>query len=187
MKRFGSLFLVVCLMNVMCLGIIGCAKEEQPATLQMHHSTLTIPLDGTLGRILVTCDDENKLTWSSSNPEIATVNQRGSILGIAPGTAVITCSDGQESRQCVVTIVPEIAPYDFSGPKTIQLRRGQRTQLSYIYTGNGTLALSSSDPQVVRVEDGRIVAKSCGEAIITCTDGLRFVQTRIIVKGVFAF
>lgn len=51
---------------------------------------------------------DDSVSWSSSNPKVATVNQDGEVSGIAPGTAVITVTakDGSGvSARCTITVV----------------------------------------------------------------------------------
>ena len=49
----------------------------------------------------------NTLTWTSSNPSVATVDEKGLVRGISQGTAVITATsvlDSTKSASCTVTI-----------------------------------------------------------------------------------
>lgn len=48
--------------------------------------------------------DDTVLTRTSSNPEVATIDEYGMITAIAPGQAVMTVSDGTNSATCVVAV-----------------------------------------------------------------------------------
>ena len=53
--------------------------------------------------------DRNLISWSSSNPSVATVDNTGKVTAIAPGTATITATanDGSGvSASCEVTVTP---------------------------------------------------------------------------------
>jgi uncharacterized protein YjdB len=50
------------------------------------------------------------LTWSSSNPNVATVNSNGMIRGIAPGTATITATTTDGSRKSATITITVCAP-----------------------------------------------------------------------------
>ncbi len=53
--------------------------------------------------------DRNLISWSSSNPSIATVDNTGKVTAIAPGTAIITATandDSGVSASCEVTVTP---------------------------------------------------------------------------------
>lgn len=55
----------------------------------------------------ITGPDKSLVTWSSSAPSIASVNQNGKITAKAPGKATITCAAADGSNQkaaCVVTV-----------------------------------------------------------------------------------
>lgn len=71
-------------------------------------------------------DTTAELTRTSSNPEVATVDEFGNVKAIAPGQAIITVSDGKDSAICVVAVDPintEVKDFNlsidhFSGLKT---------------------------------------------------------------------
>jgi uncharacterized protein YjdB len=48
------------------------------------------------------------LMWSSSNENIATVNQNGRVTGVSAGTAIITATteEGGYSSTATITVVP---------------------------------------------------------------------------------
>ena len=47
---------------------------------------------------------DNQVVWESSNEEIASVNQNGTITGISTGTAVITARTDTITAQCNVRV-----------------------------------------------------------------------------------
>ena len=49
---------------------------------------------------------QTEITRISSNPEVATVDEFGTVEAIAPGQAIITVSDGTSSAVCVVIVEP---------------------------------------------------------------------------------
>ena len=51
-----------------------------------------------------TGNTDAKLTRTSDNPEVATVDEYGKVTAVAPGQAVITVSDGIVSANCVVAV-----------------------------------------------------------------------------------
>lgn len=59
------------------------------------------------------------VTWTSSNPEVATVDEKGNVTGVSLGTAVITATanDGSgKSASCTITVV-EAVPKDVAVEK----------------------------------------------------------------------
>ncbi|MEN6461870.1 MAG: tetratricopeptide repeat protein [Syntrophomonas sp.] len=58
------------------------------------------------------CASNNKITWSSNNTKVATVDQTGHVDGVSAGQALITAtsSEGNLIRTCQVNVtIPEIA------------------------------------------------------------------------------
>ena len=68
------------------------------------------------------------LTWTSSNPSVATINAAGLATGVASGTTTITASDGSGSASTTLTVTQST----------------QRVTLSTILQGNGAGSISSS-------------------------------------------
>ena len=51
-------------------------------------------------------DITTQVTWSSSNPSVATVNSRGLVTAVAAGTAIITATSGNISGSTTLTVTP---------------------------------------------------------------------------------
>ncbi len=67
---------------------VGATATLQPRTLDADGSVLT-------GRTI---------TWSSSNPAVATVSATGSVVGVAAGAATVTATSEGRSGQAAVTV-----------------------------------------------------------------------------------
>ena len=146
--------------------------------ISLNKSSTSIYVGGTetLTATIIPSDVINKtLTWSSSNTNVATVNQNGLVTAKALGTATITATatDGSGvSGSCVVTV---------TGITNISLNKtstniyiGDTETLTAIITPNDvinkTLVWSSSDTSIASVdENGTVTAKALGVAIITAT------------------
>lgn len=87
---------------------------EPPANVAVSSVTLntttlsltegdTITLTATVGPENAT---DKTVTWSSSDPNVATVDQSGKVTAAVAGTAVITAVAGEKSASCTVTIAP---------------------------------------------------------------------------------
>ena len=90
-------------------GITVVAKGVDSVTLP--YRTLYLAKEGvTIVNASITPSDASiqQVTWSSSNKNVATVDNQGMIHGIAPGTAIITVRSEQGSKTDSMTvIVPE--------------------------------------------------------------------------------
>ncbi|MCR5184743.1 MAG: Ig-like domain-containing protein [Bacilli bacterium] len=79
-------------------------------TVDLDQSSLTFYEDDeetTLTATVLPSDADNKeLTWSSSEPSVATVDDNGTITPVKPGNAVITATsvDGSKKANCAVTV-----------------------------------------------------------------------------------
>lgn len=66
--------------------------------------------DVTLTVIVLPEDATDKtVTWTSSNPAVATVNANGTVHAVAPGEATITATAGDKTATCKVTVTTKAA------------------------------------------------------------------------------
>lgn len=131
----------------------------------------------------VTPDDaDNKsLSWVSSNPEIVTVNESGTVTGIKPGVSqvIATTMDGSNlSDTCTVTVVTGKAQSITVSPTSAQLEIGGMTRLTATIlpedVPNKTVMWTSSNEEIAMVSStGMVYAVGPGSVIITAstTDG----------------
>ncbi len=104
------------------------------------------------------------VTWSSSNPSVATVNANGTVTAIAPGTAVITAAsqDGtNKSASCSVQVQHRITGLTFNrNTELLSLEAPfNRTRIYATLEPNVDVPIlwQSSDPSVAVVSDDGIV------------------------------
>jgi uncharacterized protein YjdB len=120
------------------------------------------------------------ITWSSSNPAVATVNGSGLVSGVGQGGATITAtSEGQSGSAAITVNVAQPAPVASVTvtPATDSLEVGQTTQLTAVTRdANGNvltgraIAWSSSNAAVATVNSsGLVSAVGQGGATITAS------------------
>lgn len=86
--------------------------KVKPATIQVQsvsldRETLTLAEGGTATLVAIIQPDnasDKKVTWSSSDTQIATVNENGKVTAVKEGTAAITAKAGEKSATCTVTV-----------------------------------------------------------------------------------
>lgn len=102
MKKSIILLLTV----VLCLSLCACGTSVESITLTESEIALKVEETVTLSYELVPADIENpKLTWSSSNEDVAIVDNAGVITAMSEGTAEITVSAGKDvTATCAVTV-----------------------------------------------------------------------------------
>ena len=121
---------------------------------------------------------ENKTVyWSSDRPEIASVDDAGTVTGNKPGTAVITAetADGSFKDTCTVTVEKKKAENVKISESEISLLPGKSRKLNASYVpadaDDVRLVWSSSDASVAKVgADGTVTALKEGTAVITVKD-----------------
>ena len=91
---------------------------EPSGPLALSQTDITIPA-GETGR-LTASGGSGEVTWSSSNPEIASVDN-GAVTGKAGGTVTITASSGEETATCQVKVEGE--PWVDPNPSIYRLNR----------------------------------------------------------------
>lgn len=93
------------------LYLDGAQKNENVAVWNVTLTDKASIPKGVLQRLIPVFEPANatnqKVTWSSDNEAIATVDENGFVSGIATGTAVITATseDGGKTASCQVTVV----------------------------------------------------------------------------------
>lgn len=118
-------------------------------------------------------DSTDKLTWSSSNKKVVTVDKNGKIKGVKTGTATITVKTASGKKAtCKVTVVKNTkkASKITLSSKTLSLSKGKYRQLNAsLSTGaTDTVTWSSSNKKVATVDkNGVITALKKGTATIT--------------------
>ncbi len=114
MKR--SAFLITLIATVL---VFACGPAEEPvapvpqevavSSVIINSSSVSIEC-GASARLSATVNPSNakdkKITWSSDNPSVATVDENGNITAIKDGSANITASAGGKTATCSVIVKP---------------------------------------------------------------------------------
>ena len=128
-----------------------------------------------------TADLTATVSWSSSNPSLATVNTAsGLATSVALGSTVITATSGSVSGTTTLTVTPAVLTSISITPNPARAWIGNPTVLAFTGTySDGTTApfpflpLGSSNPSVATTGSGPgvVVGVSLGSATITATMG----------------
>ena len=134
--------------------------------------------------------DDTSVAWSSSNEDVATVDNNGHITPIAGGTTVIECrsvSNPHKFAACTVTVTQPAAQIVISGKHAIEV--GDETTLQAIVTPatatNKNVTWSSSDAAIATVDGSGVVrGVANGFAFITAsaTDGSGVVSAQFRIQ-----
>ncbi len=150
--------------------------EVESVSLNKTALTLTEGESETLAATISPVTANNKkLTWKSSNEEVAVVDNNGKVSTKKPGTAIITVtSNNGKSASCTVTVKQKETPITYISLDKTQVNMtvgGKDKITATVYPVNTTysknVTWTSSDPDVVSVDsDGNITALSAGRAFI---------------------
>ena len=181
--------------------VIECVDKTPVAPIAvtgvtLEEENLTILRDKPYALVLATVAPVNagnqEVTYTSSNPEVATVDENGMVFGIKSGrtTITVTTADGAKTAQCQVTVkMFEVESVSLNMAEAILTKKDQSVKLVAKVLPeeaiNKEVAYTSSNPAVATVDkDGLVKAVANGETIITVTtaDGAKTAQCRVTVK-----
>lgn len=135
-------------------------------------------------------DAENKtVAWSSSDENIATVDDKGLVRAIAIGEAVITAAAGEKSATCAVTVVGIPVEEVILDKTVLELTRGEQGQLTATVSpddaDNKNVTWSSSDEKIATVDaNGLVTAVAAGNATVTATAGSKSATCAVTVNPI---
>jgi len=152
--------------------------------------------DLTLAATVTPADAFDKsLTWTSSNPTVASVNVLGKVVGLSLGSSTITATtnDGGFSAQCalnvIVSTLTRVTSIVLEAPTATMEVKQTRTLTSTISPSNASnqnVSWLSSNPLVATVSaNGFITALTVGVTKITVTseDGLKSSECMLTVNA----
>lgn len=180
-RLFSTVMTIVLMLNMFSCTLFSFSSYAAATNIRMNISQATIQSGGQyqLSAIITPSDASKSLRWTSSNPNVATVNNNGLVTGRSSGTSTITCTttDGSNlSASCTITVAQLITSISMQG--SLEMNTGNTYRLSVsISPASATgksLKWNSSNGNVATVSsDGTVTAKSPGTANITCvtTDG----------------
>jgi rhamnogalacturonyl hydrolase YesR len=122
---------------------------------------------------------KKKVTWSSGNKSVATVNKSGRVTAKKTGTATIRAKVGRKTYSCKVTVkaVPKL------NKSSVTLVEGEKLQLSIKGYKIGKPVWSSLNKSVASVsKTGVITAKQEGNTTIRVKLGGKTLKCKITVK-----
>ena len=160
----------------------SCAiTVNQLATgITLNKTTASVVVDKTLqltATVSPSNANNNAVTWTSSNTNIATVSSSGLVTTKAVGNVTITATtaDGSNlSASCAVTVTPQLATGISLNKSSATLNNGETLQLTATVTpsnaSNKSVTWTSSNASVATVNsNGLVTAKGRGTASITAT------------------
>ena len=160
--------------------IKGITIKEEPKPIETiilnkTDITLTKGTSETLQATINPSDttDDKTLKWTSSNPDVATVDNTGKVTAVGGGTATITVkSQNGKEASCEVKVTSKIESISLN-KSNITLSKGTSETLKATInpsdtTDDKTLKWTSSNPNIATVDNtGKVTAVGGGTATIT--------------------
>lgn len=145
--------------------------EEAKFSLDVTEKTLYVKGKDTV-TLKADTNLSDKITWSSSNKKVATVNIKGVVTAKAKGTAVITATCGEYKATCKVSVK---TPTLKLAKTSASIKVGKKTTIKATATPTGTVKYTSSNKKIATVSSkGVVTGKKKGTAKITVTcNGVR--------------
>ncbi len=118
---------------------------------------------------------DKTVLWSSSDTNVATVNENGMVTAVNSGSATILCksADSGETSMCNVTVYQPVTGVTISN-ESMTVRKGQEFWLNATCQPenamNKLIIWSSSDTSIATVDkNGKVTAVEPGDCVITAT------------------
>lgn len=131
-----------------------------------------------------------EVTWSSSDPEVASVATDGTVTAVANGSATITATSGDAQGSAGITVDQEPDAIEPDTSEVLLTAIGQSMQVEVTVVDEGgtpidaaELEWSSSDEAVATVDaEGVIEAVGPGSAVITASAGELSAEIEVVVQ-----
>lgn len=163
--------------NISYEATLRVASQATAVSVNKEEATLSAGKTLALKATVTTADGEkyNDVEWTSGDTNIATVDQSGVVTAKYPGKVVIkaTALDGTyQGATCVITVIQGATGIEIPEAATVSIGESITLEAQVLpdYASNKDVTWSSSDESIAYVdENGVVVGKQEGTAIITCT------------------
>lgn len=131
---------------------------------------------GTLTAVLIPANSSDKITLTSSNEEVAVVDEMGNVYAAGAGRAVITAAANEDAKAEVKVEVFGVSAADIELNRDhVSIAEGEGMRLAASLTpaeATDKVVYQSADPQTATVDDsGLVVGLKVGKTVITATAG----------------
>ena len=134
------------------------------------------------------------VTWVSTNPKVAAVDEDGNVKAVKAGTTTIIayCEDGDVTASCIVTVTNSATGIEMSESEVYIARNSQKQLTATVKPDtaeNKNITWESKYPEIATVDsNGLVTAKMAGTTIVVATsaDGEFKAYCSVKVVGVDA-
>jgi uncharacterized protein YjdB len=177
------------------LALAACGPSVKTVTVEPGKATLDAK-GGTVRLSAVAKDDKGqpidtaklKVAWTSSTPQVAAVDEGGTVTAQRSGEAAVTAAIGEVKGSAAVVVSIPVSISVSAASR--DLRPGETVVLSVVVvddTGKPvtvprTISWTTSDPAIATVVDGKVVAVGPGTATVTAAAGALKGTSSVAVK-----
>lgn len=192
----NRLYSIISLLLTFSCALTSCVYQLEPEVVvtgvEINMESAVI-VEGQTLRLVATVAPANAtnktVTWTSSVPAVATVDNNGLVTAIKPGMTSVIANAGLVNASCEISVVPSKVPVTkVSLDKTeITLFEGEEETIkASIVPDNSTVRTiewSTSDASVASVSEGKVTAVSRGTATITASADGVYAACQITVEA----
>ncbi len=177
MKKVRKLLSILLIFSIATLSFIPLTNDittaQAASGIYINDTNLTLEVDHY--KTLRIKGTSKKVSWSTSNSQVASVSSSGKVFAKAPGSATITAKVGGQKIRCKVNVIYI--------KKNIVLAKNKTTTLK-VYGNTKNVTYASSDPSIVTVSSsGKLKAKSTGTVYITANVDGKEINSKVTVVG----
>ena len=123
--------------NAVSLTVDAVTVPVNGVSLNKSETTLTVGGTAQLTATVTPTNATNQnVTWESSNPSVATVDESGKVTAVAPGEATITVTTEDGSKTATCTVIVHTATTITTQPQSVSVTEGQSAAFSVTATGD---------------------------------------------------
>ena len=175
--------------------LIVTVKPQTVARIEIDAPSMPIPAGTGIALTAITRmrngdpRTDARVTWSSLNPGIATVDESGLVTGVAPGTATIQAGAENVTGTATVNVIRDPVRSLTLEPKAVKVRTGDVVRFNAIAKGDRDTPIPSP---IVRwaitgtgatiESDGGFVAEKAGAYSVTAISGVHVATATITVE-----
>ena len=158
-------------------------EEVESVHLQVPEPTLEVGAEVRVGcRVVGASGSEltdRKVTWASSHPDTATVDETGTVRGVTPGQVSVTASCGEREGSLDLTVSsPAVGSVEVQ-PEEVSILPGETARLQAKVTDvtgqeipDAPVTWTSSEERIVTVrDDGTAEGRASGKATLAVMSG----------------
>lgn len=149
--------------DIYTFQVVDVINIELPGSIELQLNE-----SYTYNPIITDREAKTTLTWTSSNPHVATINGNGTVTATAPGMTTITCTAANGvTAQSIVTVHPTLAKSVTLDQQSCELSVGETAKLAAVITPekatNKAVKWLSSNENIAQVDDeGNVIAIAPG-------------------------